>query len=171
MRKVKFIAVVLIFIMIFSTLTGCSVKKYNAVLYERAIDWVDEDFLDKNRVKGYYKNKDYREGERLYIFEHNAPLSRTFLITSKEEFDKIICEFPDSIDFDKEIVILYLYYPDMGGGSLNLKQIKLRDGILTVKINFVPAKGDTGSMPTPSCMMIKINKIEIDEAKIEIRKK
>ena len=171
MQKLKFTAIVLIFIMLFSTLTGCSVKKYNAVLYERANDWVDEDFLDKNRVKGYYKNKDYREGEPLYIFEHNAPSSRTFLITSADEFDEIVCEYPYSIDFDKEIVILHLCYPDFDGGSLNLKRIELRDGVLTVKINVFPAKGDTGAMPTPRCMMIKMNKVEIDEAKIEIRKK
>ena len=46
-----------------SFLVGCGGNKYNAVLYSHAENWISEEFLDENRVKAYYPNKDYVEGE------------------------------------------------------------------------------------------------------------
>ncbi len=168
MQKIKFTAIVLIFIMLFSTLTGCSVKKYNAVLYERANDWVDEDFYfdQENRVRAYYHI--YRD---VYEFDKYAPRSRTFIITSPEEFDEILPECPHTVDFDKEIVILYIFADKTYGKNFELRRMKLRDNVLTVKIGFDGPDPDKfyGSRATPSFMLIKMDRVEIDEVKIEIR--
>ena len=166
MRKVKFIAILLIFIMIFSTLTGCSVKKYNAVLYERANDWVDKDFFKENKVRAYYNT----HGDT-YELQRNEPLSRTFIITSREEFDEIFPEYPHSVDFDSEIMILYIFANKTHGENFKLRQMKLRDNVLTVKIGFDGPDPDKfyGSRPGPRFMLIKMDRVEIDEVKIEIR--
>ncbi len=166
MQKLKFTAIVLIFIMLFSTLTGCSVKKYNAVLYERANDWVDEDFFKENKVRAYYNT----HGDA-YELQRNEPLSRTFIITTREEFDRIFPEYPHSVNFDSQIMILYIFADDTDSVKFELRLMKLRDKVLTVKIGFdaLPPDKFGSARVGPVLMLIKMDRVEIDEVKIEIR--
>ena len=74
-------------------LAGCNAIKYNAEMNSFAKELVSAEFLNENRVKAFYLNENYVEGESLpsekYIFDDKSPQSRTFLIKEKEEFNSM----------------------------------------------------------------------------------
>ncbi len=67
-------------------LCGCEGEKYNALIHNQAEKWISEDFLNENRVKAFYINETYIEGESepssKYIYDESAPSFRTFFVSS-----------------------------------------------------------------------------------------
>ena len=172
MAKAKFIKIGLALLLIFSLLPGCSSLRYGARLYNHVNDWIDESFLKENRVKASYPNDNYVHGESdprdKYIYDESSPSSRVFIITDEDEYNRIFTNSPLDIDFEEEMVILYIF-PKSNARDYKLKRMELKDKTLTVEIRLEWKWNDVkdGCMPGPECVAIKMNKAEIDEVKFE----
>lgn len=160
----------LIFIVFILVLCGCN-NKYNAVLYNHADKWISEDFLDNNRVKAYYRNENYIEGEDdKYIYDDEAPRSRTFIITDQDRFSEIFSKYDKSIDFDSELVVLYIF-SDVSPRDYKIKKIYYENQALTIQIKLENTNKKDSVMPYQRCIMIKMKKLEIESVNfIKVRK-
>ncbi len=171
MKITKFISSIMVILMVSISISGCDSIKYNAVLYNRADKWVSAKFLFDNKIRNaYYSESDYGEwmipeqpGQE---HDDNAPDSKTFIINTEDEFNKIFANCPVPIDFEKEMIILHIYLSDCGE-SLKLRSVDLSDKVLTVFVEreFV---GITQLMqPVAFALILKMDKTEINEAVFE----
>ena len=111
-KNTKIIKIGLAILAIFSLLLCCSSCRYGAKLYNNVDDWIDESFLNENRVKAYYPNDNYVYDESdpsdKYIYEETAPSSRVFIITDEDKYNRIFTNSPLDIDFESKTIILYI---------------------------------------------------------------
>ena len=172
MSKVKIIRAGLALLLIFSLLPGCSNLRYGAKLYNNVDDWIDESFLNENRVKAYYPNDNYVHGESdprdKYIYDESSPSSRVFIITDEDEYNGIFTDSPLDVDFETEMVILYIF-SNTSPRDYKLKRIELKDKTLTVEMRLEWKWKDVDDtvMPYQRCVAIEMNKAEINEVKFE----
>ena len=141
------------------------IVKYNATLYDEAMEWMYPDYVEENATLGTGNS-----GVSL-------PRTVTRLITTQEDYEKAFSEFPVSINFENEMLIVYFFTGDIiidtftGDRIFNYK-IKTLD-INERNIHIVIEKeklvsGPTGSPPTQECLIIKMSKVNIMEANIEL---
>lgn len=162
MTKVKQIVTGLTICLFFALLTGCFVNKYNATLYSHAQEWIDETFLTENRVQAYYPDENDESG---YVYDEESPRSRSFIIADEEEYGRIFPKAQCDIDFEKEMVILYIFGDVYPNREYYLKSMEIADNVLTVQTKLeerFPPVGDA-SAPYQRCFMIKMDKTEIKE--------
>lgn len=148
-----------------SFLVGCGGNKYNAVLYSHAENWISEDFLDENRVKAYYPNKDYVEGEsdpwEDIIYDNESPDSRTLIISNQDEFGKIFTKYDSTVDFERQIVILYIFGDVYPSRDYYLKKLILKEQALKIYYRLENRNGDDATAPYQRCLMVKLDKLDI----------
>ena len=113
-------------IMSLGLFAGCENKiPYNAVLYSNANGWMNEAFLKENITRGcVYRNE---EGEVVSVTGEAYPKTNTFIIQTKEEFEKVFAEFPPKIDFEKEMLILHMFTAMTGNQPYNIIGIKVNE--------------------------------------------
>ena len=176
MKKRKIIAAGLVLLILLQLLTGCAAIRYGATLYSDAEEWLDDAFLEENKIStAYYRNPDFTDihgSEPEWITYPDEPKTRTFIITEKEEYDRIFTKSPVEVDFEKEMVILYTFlahYP--GGIKYELKKTKVTDDTLTVEFDRQYIAPVTGVEPYyQAFFMLTMKKTEITEVKfIEMR--
>ena len=78
----------------------------------QTVNHFKEDFLLENKVSGVcYKNENYDptnpESEE-YIFDESSPETITYVLYSVDKYEQVFNKNYD-IDYDKEILILYLF--------------------------------------------------------------
>ena len=164
----KLICAAIVILLCLSVLSGCNVK-YNAVMYSRVEKWIDEDFLRENRVKAYYLNDDYDEDDdsddapEKYIYDENSPPSRSFIITEEAEFKSVFTDCPISVDFDNEMVLLYVFGDIYPYREYHLKKTALEDKTLNIYYKLESTNKKDATMPFQRCMMVKLDKLDITE--------
>lgn len=147
-------------------LSGCgngNIKKYNVQFFSNATEWISNDFLLENKVKGAYYMTGLDEYElEIWETDQTAPSTRTYIITEEAEFKTIFTNYTDEINFENEMVLLHLL--KNSGYTFNLKKINIKEN--TVDIYYACKKtGAYGSsMPTASCLMIRMDKLDIETA-------
>lgn len=155
-----------IFIAFICFLSGCNDNKYNAVMYNHVEKWISEDFLKENRVKAYYLNENYIEGESdpssKYIYDETSPSFRTFIITQKDEFVKIFSKYDGDFDFENEIVLLYIFSDVNPNRDYHIKKVNYQNQVLTIQMQLQNKTSHDSTAPYQRCIMIKIEKLEID---------
>ena len=157
--------ILIVFVLI---LSGCNGTKYGAVMDSNARDWISEEFLKENRVRGaFYLNEDYIEDEDgssdEYIYDEESPSFRTFIIREEEEFKRIFSKYEGVINFEKKMVLLYIF-PDTSSRDFYIKKMNYENQVLTVQIK-KHRRWDNrvdSDLPTPRCIMIEMKKLEID---------
>ena len=174
MKKRKRIAAGLVLLMLLHLFVGCASVRYDPTLYSYTNDWLDNAFLEENKIStAYYHNPDFTDihgSEPKYIKYPDEPKTRTFIITEKEEYDRIFTKSPVEVDFEKEMVILYtfcsVYY---GGIKYELKTMKVTDDTLTVKFEcqYMPPDTDAACQPYQRFFMLTMKKAEITKVKFE----
>lgn len=173
MKKFKILVIGLVVFMLSSFLTGCYDQDfkdtlYNSILYNGVEEWIDDDFLRENRVYAYYRNENYIEGvsdpDEKYILEETLPSSLVFIITEENEYNKIFTKSELDIDFESENVILYIFTDTNPSRKYNLKGIDVNDKVLYVQIGLERKNVNDATMPYQRCILIKMNKVEINEA-------
>ena len=131
-NKLKRLAVLTtVLLLLITPLSGCSKWRYGAKMYSSYATnasnaLVKEEFINQNKIYGgRYPNPNYY-GEGLetedekdlnnysYLDDTTSPESRTFIITDRETFDSIYVEDALEVDFDKQMVILYLHLKSTG---------------------------------------------------------
>lgn len=147
-------------------LTGCSGNKYNAVLYETAIGFMQEDYIAANMTRN-----------SLIPESKDAPITITHLISTKDQFDIAFKEFPVEVDFDKEILIVYFFtgyssyfsYEGERIVSHTIKKLNVEKEEISITIKEkLLVHSPTGMPPTHSCMVVKMDKVEATTANVEM---
>lgn len=97
MKKVKLLALGLVFIMLLGIFTGCAHWKYHAKLYDAAGQWIQEEFQSENLLSF--------GGGTAY------PAERVFIVTNQEECNEIFVPSAEelSVDFDTQMLIVYTF--------------------------------------------------------------
>ena len=141
------------------------VELTDVTFYGYANDWVGEEFLNENRVFYAYYPDNESEGE--FFLELNEPRTKTFIVTTEEEYRNLFPSDPIDVDFEKEMVILYISataYPQKTREHY-LKKAVLCDDVLTVTVKPEPNGEeilDYGGT-YPRCFALKMEKAEITE--------
>jgi len=91
-------------------LAGCKKLDYNA----KKLTGVEysKEFLEENRIGGvYYLDLETLDWNDEYVSDESLPKTIIRQIKNQEEFDEIFLKCSTAVDFEKEMVIVYLY-PD-----------------------------------------------------------
>lgn len=143
------------------------VELTDVTCYGYANDWVGEEFLNANRVYCVV----YPDG----TIERDADLrSRAFIVTTEEEYRNMGLASPINVDFEKEMLILYIQPTDHAHSDEQeyyLETARLYEGTLTVKMNFNTIKQPENPeewyydacQPYALCVALKMEKAEITE--------
>ena len=170
MKKRKIIAAGLVLLILLQLLTGCAAIRYGATLYSDTEEWLDDAFLEENKIStAYYRNPNFTDihgSEPKWIKYPDEPKTRTFIITEKEEYDRIFTKSPVEVDFEKEMVILYTC-TDVSPREYNLKKMDVNDGVLIAKIKLEHRNANDSVMPYQRFFMLTMKKAEITKVKFE----
>ena len=130
-------------------------------------------FLDEHKVYGAnYKNPDYVEGAddntKKYYTDPTAPEDRTFIIGDQETFDSIFKENTLEVDFDNEIVLLYIFSDAISKNKYIIDSISVQSGRVNIyfklKFNLISHLMLTGILPYVNCLVVKMDKIDVENA-------
>lgn len=138
-RIIKIAVCIIAVIVCACTLSGC--VKYNAEMDSYANPYVSVTFVKET--------------------ESNS----TFIFTEKEEFDKVFTRYEGVIDFDKKMVLLYIFF-DCYQRNYYLKSIDIKEQVLTVQYKLEPAlpgKHDA-VQGYKRCLMVTLDKQDITSA-------
>ncbi|MDE7161834.1 MAG: hypothetical protein K2N65_03635, partial [Anaeroplasmataceae bacterium] len=161
----KKIITIILLALCFFFFTGCNQNKYNATLDSNAKQYINKAFLNENRVKGaYYLNDAYIEGEsdpsEKYILDTASPSSRTFQL-EEEKFNDIFSNYPFPVDFEKEMVVLYIF-TDIYPRKYNLDGIDVNGTTLNIYYKLEQGNKKDAVEPYQRCFLVKLNILEID---------
>ncbi len=161
----KIITVLLTIIMVFAVAVcfgGCSIK-YNAVLYDRAEEWITEDCAYKYATR-------YAKTPQGGSFDDSYPKEINLFVTSKEQLVEMFAGFPDEIDFEKQTVAVYFYTCNYMGRSAKLKSVKSDGYSLLVKVKLIKPNlfGKDASQPMQRCFVVVMDKITSDNVQFSV---
>ncbi len=173
-NKKIFLSVICLLTFLICALSGCATKKYNAVLYDQAIEfnWFTEEYLADNIVVLSPLPANHPEAG-LY------PTKRFNVITSQEEFNGAFEYFPNEVNFEKEVLIVYFFCkinPIYADGRKQMeyyiKDINLTDKNLEITLGHrnkklhIPGVADSGS-PSRQCLIVRMDRQEFETVNIE----
>ena len=166
----KKIIVLFMMLILSIVLVGCSNDNtilYNAVMVNsgsidtaQTVNYFKEDFLLENKVSGVrYKNENYDptnpESEE-YIFDESSPETITYVLDSLDKYEQVFNKNYE-IDYDKEILILYLFADTNCTYSLNSVELNNNNLKITYK-----SKINVTTAPERTFILIKMDKVEFE---------
>lgn len=155
MPKSKFLSLWLAVITTFGLLTGCSNIKYNAQLFDFAVDWIKEDFIDDNLVDNL-ENSEY-------------PIKRVFIVKNQEEYNKTFNKNVSNFDFsfDTQMLIVYTFV-DKYHRNNSLVSLDVVEDVLTItyKIKKKSGVGDA-SEPYQRWFVVRLDMLSVDSVVFE----
>jgi hypothetical protein len=137
------------------------VPPYNAVLYDSAVELINEDFKNENsiRVVGFIDDAP----------ETRLPATRTFIVADSEHYEEIFVKEVEEckVDFDSEMLIVYTFGTEYILPAYIL-DMNLSGNELAIDYT-IPQYLEAGSAGTPfqRWFVIKLNKLEITTAVFE----
>lgn len=168
MKKIaSCLAVLLVGMSIFS---GCGAG-YHAVEIDSGLAF-QENFLEENRTCGaLYPNENFNPADdesEEYIWDTTSPIDRTFVIRNEEELKEIFSDFP-AVDFEKEMVLLYIYTSPYGR-TRKIKSIDVRENDLTIKFQYNKGKFGHADLSSPQqrVFIIKMDRLDVTNVKFEL---
>lgn len=168
----KKIIVLFMMLILSIVLVGCSNDNDNTILYNavmedrgsiaaaQTVNYFKEDFLLENKVSGVrYKNENYDptnpESEE-YIFDESSPKTITYVLDSLDKYEQVFNKNYE-IDYDKEILILYLFADTNCTYSLNSVELNNNNLKITYK-----SKINVTTAPERTFILIKMDKVEFE---------
>lgn len=158
-RLTKIIAMGVLLIVSLLLFTGCGSNKYNAVILTTGFSFKEE-FLKDNLTRGsHYLNEN---GEIVSAEGESYPRHRVFIIKSHEDANLIFESFSDSIDFEKEMLIIYIF-TTINPDPCKINKVFIDEDVLKINYKFQRSKigSDNTSSPTQRCLLVKIDKHEV----------
>ena len=121
-----------------------------AVFFDKAEKWLTNDFTQNNKTH--------------YPFtEDGLPNNRTYMVEGEEEFSEIFSSFPQEVDFDKEILLVYLFTDIYYGFDCSLQIIYQNEEKVKIQILHDMAEPSPDGIEPPStsqpiqrCFVIKL---------------
>lgn len=170
----KKIIVLFMMLILSIVLVGCSNDNdndntilYNAVMVSsgsidgfQTVNYFKKDFLLENKVSGVrYKNENYDptnpESEE-YIFDESSPETITYVLDSLDKYERVF-NTNYEIDYDKEILILFLFADTNCTYSLNSVELNNNNLKITYK-----SKINVTTDPERTFILIKMDKVEFE---------
>ena len=168
----KRIIVLFMMLILSIVLVGCSKDNDNTILYNavmvnsgsidtaQTVNYFKEDFLLENKVSGVrYKNENYDptnpESEE-YIFDESSPETITYVLDSLDKYERVF-NTNYEIDYDKEILILYLFADTNCTYSLDSVELNNNNLKITYK-----SKINVTTAPERTFILIKMDKVEFE---------
>lgn len=166
MQRIKFLALFLLLAIILELFTGCFYNRYNAkIIHNDARDMISNSFYCENYVYGacYLINDEY-----VTMDDISYPRYRTFVVTSKEDFDDIFTgNINHDIDFSSEMIIIYTFTSEYRR-DIEIKSTRMVDNKLSIELNMKKPftwfylSGDA-CQSYQRYIIIKMDKIEFNE--------
>lgn len=168
----KRIIVLFMMLILSIVLVGCSKDNDNTILYNavmvnsgsidtaQTVNYFKKDFLLENKVSGVrYKNENYDptnpESEE-YIFDESSPETITYVLDSLDKYERVF-NTNYEIDYDKEILILYLFADTNCTYSLDSVELNNNNLKITYK-----SKINVTTAPERTFILIKMDKVEFE---------
>jgi hypothetical protein len=168
----KRIIVLFMMLILSIVLVGCSNDNDNTILYNavmvnsgsidtaQTVNYFKKDFLLENKVSGVrYKNENYDptnpESEE-YIFDESSPETITYVLDSLDKYERVF-NTNYEIDYDKEILILYLFADTNCTYSLDSVELNNNNLKITYK-----SKINVTTAPERTFILIKMDKVEFE---------
>ncbi|MBQ9801699.1 MAG: hypothetical protein IJW51_01330 [Clostridia bacterium] len=164
-------------LLLITPLSGCSKWRYGAKMYSsyQHDALVKPEFIEEHKIYGgqypnpdYYGDYDTTEDETdpnnyQYISTKGFPESLTFIITDEETFESIYAEDALEVDFDKQMVILYIHRRGVGVPVYIIQKMETNDEELTIyykkKKDYSKKRG--GGYPDKRCTTVVMRKMDI----------
>ena len=153
----------LFFLILPFVVSSCTIKSksISGVLFDDALEWIDEVFLEKNKVD-------------LSPTQSETPKKRTFIVSSDDSFSEIFKAGTEiAPNFQKERIVVYTFFC-IYTQTYHLKNINYKDNIIDISCErsgrsiFSPATGSSCS-PYQRWFIIKINTSNyIETANVEV---
>jgi len=176
LKRILMFGIILVLIaatLLTTVLLTYSPLRYRAKMYSYCNEWIDPTFLENNMIKSTrFNNPNYNEDEgqspenpKYFGAPDDAPSVRTFIITEKEAFDEIFTNSPITVNFDKEMIVLYMFgcvYPS--GQNYTLKKIEVEGDTATVYFKLDKKPWDNRKNAVElwhRCMVVKMKKLDI----------
>ena len=175
MKKILIFGIILVLIaatLLTTVLLTYSPLRYRAKMYSYCNEWIDPAFLEKNRLSVPYENPDYNENEEesaenpMYVGDSTLPPNRTFLITNEESFREIFTASPIEINFEKEMIVLYMFGSNYTTSkNYKIAEIEVEGGSANIyyKLDQKPwgKRRKDAVQIWHRCMVVKMKKLDI----------
>lgn len=162
MKKFWLLAVLFIVMCLNS---GC--VRYNAVIYDKANCFASEEFLLDNATAG--SDIDAKDG-----ILNNCKESHSYIFTEEEAFYNNFPTFSDDVDFESEMILVYVYTCNTFGCDGKISDIKQVENKLEIKVRIVEPSSCIGCAGSYTAelqrvMIIKTDKLLIDSFEVETK--
>lgn len=159
--------ILLVFILLLNfTLISCKSNRYNVLIDNDAKSYLTTEFLDENKVKGiYYKNE-----EDEYDYLEEGPNDILIVVDNKEHLNDITNNYNKEIDFEKKVVLIYIFSDIYPSRDYYYRASTLTDNKITIDIKIKSAKRGVGdaAMPGQRVLIITLDKIDGLEYEVKI---
>ncbi|MBE7088230.1 MAG: hypothetical protein E7370_01715 [Clostridiales bacterium] len=143
-----------------------NIAKYNAVILNDAQQYVKEDFLKENVTRGAILDD-------LDTSNESFPQEISYLIKNQEDFDKAFTQLPLNVNFDEEMLAVYIITDIYAGFDCDIKTIETYESELSIILLHDMAEPDiSGAMPPSTSspilryFVVKLNCLDIENFKI-----
>ena len=143
------------------TCFGCSVKKYNATIYDNVGEYLNKEFIETMKIQGVS-----------FIDEAKTlPTDRETLILTQEAFNKAFNNTSNiNVDFSRQMVVIYTYTA-INQRSISLKEIDYdrKDGSLDIdlRIKRTTKRGDTCE-PYQRFLVVVMDKLSVVDLDVDV---
>lgn len=150
MVKSKFLSLWLAIITNFGLLTGCSSIKYNAQLFDFAVNWIKEDFINDDLVDNLENNK--------------YPTERVFIVKNQEEYNKTFNKNVSNFDFNFDTQMLIVYtFVDIYHRNSSLVSLDVVEDVLTITYKMEKKSGvGDASKPYQRWFVVRLDTLSVD---------
>lgn len=157
----KILKLILVLVTCFCVLTACSVKRYNATIYNDTKNSLRKEFLAYNMTRGSYYQND--NGEIVKAVDSDLPGDYTYVVKTKEHAEEIFYELPFETNFDEQMLIIYIF-TDLYNRPYEIKKISCRHGELRIDVELqsVPFGVLDGVAPYQRVIIIQMDKLDFD---------
>ena len=135
---------------------------YNAKIYSQSEDLLLPEFLCANKVRGaFYLNPDYDPNDKSsneYYREKNAPKNRTFIVKEERIFKEMFKENTLEINWDKEMVLVYIFPDENPYRKYKLQSITVSDGNIKVYYKLDSGFNKDSTAPYQRCLIVTMKK-------------
>ncbi|MBE5963769.1 MAG: hypothetical protein E7252_02350 [Lachnospira sp.] len=166
MRKIKFVIIGMVLLMLFVFLKSCYNDKHGAEIYSKSNDMILTSFLENNKVKGaYYKDTNYDENAKdstdRYYYDEASPESRTFLIKDQETFEKIFVKNAFDVNFEQEILCLYIFADIYPNRKYVIDNVTIEEKHATIYFRIESNNKKDVAAPYQRCLIVKLKEKDI----------
>ena len=157
----KKIIIFVLFLFVMIVLSGCK-NKYNAKIYGNKDGIIPESFLINNPVKEAHYIRETEDGKYESYTVDDAPEDRTFIITEETTLNSIVKENSLTIDFDKKMVLLYLYCYYYPSRQLYIKKIMRDNKTINISFTYEHKHYKDNNGPTPLYALVVLDKLDVE---------